>query len=232
MKLPTCRHDWNMTPQAAIALQRQLALEVSCVAMTKEPRYVAGLDAAFTDAGKTCIAAAVVWDMVQQQVVTTQLAKAPVYFPYIPGLLTFREGPALWQVLIQLEQTPDILLCDGQGLAHPRRLGIASHMGVLTGLPAVGCGKSRLVGCYREPAIPRGAQSLLVDRGETVGVVLRTKTKVKPIFVSVGHRINLNQAVELVEQCVTRYRLPEPTRLADKAVALAKLSLNQSNNIS
>lgn len=143
-------------------------------------------------------------------------------FPYIPGLLTFREAPAIIAALRNLKHSPDILLCDGQGIAHPRRLGIACHLGLLVDMPAIGCAKSRLIGHYQEPALEKGARTPLLIGQEQVGSVVRTRENVKPVFVSIGHKIDLPTAEQIVLTCATRYRLPEPTRLADQLVAAAK----------
>ena len=185
---------------------------------------VAGLDAAYSRDGTRCIAGAIVWDVERCRVVEQRVASRPLTFPYVPGLLSFREAPSLLAALRKLRANPDALMCDGHGLAHPRRFGIACHLGVLVDLPSVGCAKSRLVGSHRLPAERRGARAALTDRGQKVGVVLRTRRGVKPVFVSVGHRIDAESAVALVLRCGGGYRLPEPTRLADRLVAEAKRS--------
>jgi deoxyribonuclease V len=185
-------------------------------------RLVAGLDAAFTRDGKRCIGGVVLWDVESREVVEEHVATRPLRFPYVPGLLSFREAPALLAALRKLRRTPDALMCDGHGLAHPRRFGIACHVGVLVDRPAVGCGKSRLVGEHREPALRRGSRTRLTHRGETIGSVLRTREGVKPIYVSIGHRIDQATAERLTLACAIGYRLPEPTRLADRLVARAK----------
>jgi deoxyribonuclease V len=145
-----------------------------------------------------------------------------VAFPYVPGLLSFREIPVVLDALGKLRHPPDLLLCDGQGYAHPRRFGLACHLGVLTGIPAIGVAKSRLIGEYAEPGSNKGDWSPLMDGGEVIGAVLRTRDNVNPVYVSVGHRIELDAAQRIVLACATRYRLPEPTRLADRLVAHVK----------
>lgn len=182
-------------------------------------RYVAGLDAAFSIDGRECLAAAVLWDLADHSVVEERLARRPLRFPYVPGLLSFREAPALLAALRRLEHCPDVLLCDGQGIAHPRRFGIACHLGVLCDLPAVGCAKSVLVGTYQPPGPERGAAQPLCWKHDVIGRVLRTQRGIRPVFVSVGHLIDLPSAGQLVLDCAGRYRLPEPTRLADRSVA-------------
>ncbi len=147
---------------------------------------------------------------------TVSLA-TPTPFPYIPGLLSFREIPAILAALEQLGMLPDLLMVDGHGIAHPRRLGVAAHLGVLTGLPAIGVAKSRLCGRYDEPGLKKGDRSALTDKDEKIGTVLRSRDRVKPLFISPGHRIGHASALDVAWRCLTRYRLPEPTRLADKA---------------
>jgi deoxyribonuclease V len=185
-------------------------------------RRVAGLDCAFTRDGAHCLAAAVVWDLAEAAVVEQRIAARPLRFPYVPGLLSFREAPALLAALRKLRGAPDALMIDGQGLAHPRRFGIACHVGVICDLPTIGVAKSRLVGEHRDPAARRGSRAALRDRGERIGTVLRTREGVKPVFVSIGHAIDLAAAERLVLRAGAGFRLPEPTRRADAAVARAK----------
>ena len=179
-------------------------------------RYIAGVDAAFSTDNKCCLAAVVLWDRKNHTPVEQHFAWRRLTFPYIPGLLTFREAPAIIEALRRLQRAPDVLLCDGQGIAHPRRFGIACHLGILTELPAIGCAKSRLIGKYREPGPEKGSISPLVDGEERLGSVVRTRNRVKPVFVSVGHRIDLATAEQTVLACAIRFRLPEPIRLADQ----------------
>lgn len=190
-------------------------------------RYVAGLDAAYSPDKKRCIAAAVLWDAGADEIVEQHVAVRNITFPYVPGLLSFREAPAVLAALRKLRRTPDGLLCDGHGYSHPRRFGLACHVGVICELPTIGCAKSLLVGEYQEPVATRGASTPLVDpkNGELIGSLLRTQDGVRPVFVSVGHCIDLKSAERVVLTCATRYRLPEPTRLADRLVAQAKRRL-------
>lgn len=215
-------HSWNLTPQEAIAIQKKLAPLVLCRAPKTHLRFIAGLDLAFSPDKTQCIAGVVLWDSEQKQMMEQHTATYPATFPYIPGLLSFREIPALLTVFKKLTRQPDAVMCDGHGIAHPRRFGIAAHMGVLLDLPTVGCAKSRLVGNYIEPAEQIGAKSALTHHHDIIGTVLRTKNRVKPVFVSIGHRMDLATAEQLVLNCTTRYRLPEPTRLADRLVARSK----------
>ena len=203
-------------------MQRKLAPRVSRRNAKGDLRLVAGLDAAFSPDGRTCLAAVVLWDRKTKLVREQLVVGRPVRFPYIPGLLSFREIPTLLAALRRLSTTPDVLMCDGHGLAHPRRFGIASHLGVVTALPSIGCAKSLLVGEAKVPGPRRGCRTALRHQGETLGVVLRTQTGVNPVYVSIGHEIDLPTAVQVVLSSSTRYRLPEPTRLADRLVALAK----------
>lgn len=183
---------------------------------------MAGLDCAFSADGERCIAGAVVWDIASASVVEERVATRPLRFPYVPGLLSFREAPALLAVLRRLRTEPDAFLFDGHGFAHPRRFGIACHVGLIIDRPSAGCAKSRLVGEHTEPAAKRGSRRLLVHEGETIGSVLRTREATKPVYASVGHRLDLATAERLILECGTGYRLPEPTRLADRLVARAK----------
>jgi len=173
---------------------------------------------AFAPDGRRCIAGVVLWDRQTQVVVEERLAVRDARFPYVPGLLSFREAPAVLAALRKLQQRPDVLILDGQGLAHPRRMGLACHVGVLADLPTVGCAKSRLCGTFVEPGAHRGDRSDLTDGDDVIGAVLRTRDNVRCVYISVGHRADLEDAVALVLACCRRYRLPEPSRLAHQLV--------------
>lgn len=177
---------------------------------------VAGIDVGFEDEGRVSRAAAVVLELPNLILLDQAIARRPTVFPYIPGLLSFREIPVVLDALDRLRQAPDILICDGQGIAHPRRFGLACHLGLLCDLPSIGVAKSRLIGTYIEPGRDRGAWSHLLVSGECVGAVVRTRSDVKPLFVSIGHRIGLTTAISTLLGCTTRYRLPETTRLAHR----------------
>jgi deoxyribonuclease V len=179
---------------------------------------VAGADVSFDRSSPELFAAVVVLDAESLEVVEVAGVRARARFPYVPGYLSFRESPPLLDAFAELEAVPDLIVCDGQGRAHPRRFGLACHLGVLLDLPTLGCAKSRLVGDYREPAPRRGAHTQLRDGGEVVGEVVRTRTGVKPVFVSVGHRISLESARRAVLQLAVRYRIPEPVRAAHREV--------------
>lgn len=211
-----CEHGWDLAPRDAIALQKELAPRVIAHDDFDEPQSIAGVDVGFEDAGKVTRAAVVVMDAASLDVTEQVLHREATRFPYVPGLLSFREIPALLNALEQLRSLPDLLLCDGQGIAHPRRLGVAAHLGVITGLAAIGVGKSRLIGRHEEPGNARGDWVPLVDRDEVIGRVVRTRSNVKPVYVSVGNRVSLASAMEFVLRYTTRFRLPEPIRAADR----------------
>lgn len=198
----------------AIALQRALAGTVQRVDAVGTVRRVAGVDVGFRCGGQVARAGVAVLSFPGLVPMQQAVAERPVAFPYIPGLLSFRELPAVLAALAQLAEPPDLVLVDGQGVAHPRRFGIACHLGVVTGLPCVGVAKTRLLGVHDSVADRRGAWVPLYDRGEVVGAVLRSRVGVRPIYVSVGHRLNLESAVAWVMACVGRYRLPQTTRAA------------------
>ncbi|ANX03435.1 deoxyribonuclease V [Immundisolibacter cernigliae] len=205
---------WPQTPAQAIALQRELAGRVLRVDDVGSVRRVAGVDVGFPGGGQIARAAVAVLSFPDLRPVEQAVAELPVAFPYVPGLLSFRELPAVLAALAGLAELPDLLLVDGQGLAHPRRFGIACHLGVLTGLPTIGVAKTRLVGAHDPVPDRRGAWVPLHDRGEVIGAVLRSRVGVRPIYVSVGHRLSLERAVEWVMACTGRYRLPQTTRAA------------------
>ncbi len=218
MKLPRSPHRWQVTPTRAIQIQRELADRVVHAPLPKDARWIAGADMAFAPDGRRCLAGVVVWDRRRQEVVEERLAVRVARFPYVPGLLSFREAPAVLAALRKVRRVPDVLMLDGQGLAHPRRMGLACHVGILAGTPTVGCAKSRLCGRFVEPGLARGSRSDLLDGDEVIGAVVRTRSDVRCVYVSVGHRATLDGAVSLVLDCCTRYRLPEPTRLAHQLV--------------
>ena len=186
------------------------------------PRYVAGADMAFSSDKATAYAAALVYDREERRVIEVTHAVRPVDAPYIPTFLSFREGPALIEAIGKLKHPFGAVCFDGQGYAHPRRCGLATHLSVTLDVPGVGVAKSRLIGTHEEPDTKAGSTAALMDRGEQVGLVLRTKDNTRPLFVSIGHRVDLDSAKELVMACCTRYRVPEPTRQADVEVAKLK----------
>ncbi len=210
------RHAWDLTPKEAMALQSGLAAEIVCRDDFGPVARVAGVDVGFEDNGATTRAAVAVLTFPSLQLETSAIARLPTRFPYVPGLLSFREIPAVLAAVERLNVRPDLLLCDGQGIAHPRRFGIASHLGLLLDIPAIGVAKTRLIGKHEEVPNARGAWVPLRDGGETIGAVLRTRKGIKPLYVSPGHRIGLASSIDWVMACLTRYRLPETTRWAHR----------------
>ncbi len=216
-------HKWNLPPSEAVELQKQLSYEVITTDDFEKPiKTVAGIDLGYDLTTNTCRAAAVVLKLPELAPLELSETFMPIQFPYVPGLLSFRETPAAIAVLEKLETLPDLILCDGQGLAHPRRFGIACHIGIITNIPTIGVAKSVLVGKFKNLGETRGSTAPLIHRGEEVGVALRTRTKVQPVYVSVGHKISLETAIKYVLECAPKYRLPETTRLADKMASYRK----------
>ena len=252
-------HGWNLSYPQAKLLQKKLAAEVKLTPLKKQPELLAGLDCALSKDGQRIIASAVVLRTLKVQkrlwkpptmpgfeIIETTNAISEVSFPYIPGLLSFREAPVCIAAVEKLKTQPDIFLIDGQGIAHPRRLGLAAHLGLFFDTPTIGCAKSRLTGTFEEPPLEKGSYTLLNDKKsveqdtqyaarnlvlskaegtqyETIGAVVRTRTNVKPLFVSVGNKCVLEDAIKITLACATKYRLPEPTRLAHKIVSKLKL---------
>ncbi len=215
MKRPS--QPWSVTPAEARAIQERLKPQVEAADRLPEVRLVAGVDAHSDASARTTFAAVAVMRLPGLEKEACTNARRPTTFPYVPGLLSFREAPAILDALERLfVRAPDLLLVDGQGLAHPRRFGIACHVGVLADLPAIGVAKSRLVGAHEEPGNKRGDRVPLRHRGEVIGAVLRTRANTKPLYVSIGHRVSLETAVDYVLRCSLRFRLPEPIREADR----------------
>ncbi|MBK0011607.1 deoxyribonuclease V [Stenotrophomonas sp. S41] len=208
---------WQGSVADAREQQRQLASRVERQdRLPRTVRWLAGLDVGFEDDGATTRAAAVLLDARTLQPVAQEIARIPTVMPYIPGLLSFRELPALLAALAQLPRTPDLVFVDGHGISHPRRLGVASHLGVVTHLPTIGVAKSKLVGRFEEPGAEPGAHTPLLDGDEPLGWVLRSKARCRPLFVAGGHRVSADTALAWVQRTLRGYRLPEPTRLADR----------------
>jgi len=245
-------HSWNLSYSEAIDLQKCLACEVQFTPLEQPPKLIGGLDCALSKDGQQILAAAVVlmtpreqkdlWGSLELpdfELIETATAQQKLSFPYIPGLLSFRESPVCIAAVEKLKNEPDTFIIDGQGIAHPRRLGLAAHLGLFFDKPTIGCAKSRLTGTFKDPTSQRGAYSLLKDKkkwkaetshesrvtsDETIGAVVRTRTNVKPVFVSVGNKCLLKDAIEITLACTTKYRLPEPTRLAHQLVSKLKLT--------
>jgi deoxyribonuclease V len=207
-------HSWDLSPKEAFKLQSDLAAKVERQSRLGPVRHVAGIDVSVRD--DVTRAAVVVLDFEGLKPIDYAIATRPVSFPYVPGLLAFREGPVVLDALKRVGTAPDLLVFDGQGLAHPRRLGIASHIGLLVDMPAIGCAKSRLCGQHDEPGEEPGKSASLVDKGEIIGAVLRTRRGVKPVYVSIGHRVDLATSIEYVFASCRGYRLPETTRWAHR----------------
>jgi len=231
-------HNWNLSYSQAAQLQTRLAEKVQFKPLEGQPELIAGLDCALSKDGQRIIAAAIVlrttalekglWESPEAcgfETVETAHAIRNLSFPYIPGLLSFREAPVCIEAVEKLKLEPDVFIIDGQGIAHPRRLGLAAHLGLFFDKPTIGCAKSRLTGQFEEPPLEKGTYSLLKDKDEVIGAVVRTRTNVKPVFVSVGNRCLLKDAVKVTLACTTKYRLPEPTRLAHEVVTRLKQTI-------
>ncbi len=220
-------HNWDLTPSAAVDLQRQLRDRIKIPSTSAPPRIktIAGLDCAFDRRGNHGYAGIVVYGYPDMNELHRVGRRSTLTFPYVPGLLSFREVPLLLAALEKLETLPDAFMVDGHGLAHPRRFGLACHFGLIVDRPTIGCAKSRLVGDHAQPGHRPGSHVPLIHHDEIVGRVLRTKRGCKPVYISVGHRIDLDAALDIVKNCVGKYRIPQPTRGADMFVAKLKKQL-------
>ena len=212
------RHRWDLTTTEARALQRELGPEVDASTPLGDWETVAAADVSYDRYSPILHAAVVVVRRGTGEVIERTGVSARATFPYVPGLLSFREAPPLLEAFEKLRTTPDVVLCDGQGIAHPRRLGIASHLGLWLGIPTVGCAKSRLYGLYEEPGPRRGDRAPLTADGRVIGAVVRTRDRVKPLYVSPGHRCDLDGAIAVVLELADGYRLPRPARMAHEYV--------------
>jgi deoxyribonuclease V len=233
-------HSWNLSYSQARDCQSRLASKVWFTPLKKQPKLIAGIDCAFSRDGKKIIAAVVVLRLPDFALVETTNAVRKVTFPYIPGLLSFREAPACIAAVGKLESVPDVFIVDGQGIAHPRRLGLAAHLGLFFDKPTIGCAKSRLTGFFEDPPPEKGTYSFLRDKestkrkasderratkDEVIGAVVRTRASVKPVFVSVGNKCTLEDAIKITLGCTTKYRLPEPARIAHQLVSKLRLKV-------
>lgn len=218
-------HNWNLSYSAARRIQADLAGRVRFKALPKKIKTAAGIDCAFSKDKKRICAVIMLLSLPDFEVVETVSAVEKVTFPYIPGLLSFREGPVCLKAASKLRANPDVFIIDGQGTAHPRRLGLACHLGLFLNRPTIGCAKSRLTGYFDEPGIEKGDYSWLKDTDEIIGAVVRTRKNVKPVFISVGNKCLLKDAIRMTLACATRFRLPEPTRLAHQAVSKLRLRI-------
>lgn len=212
-------HSWEISISQAKQIQTELASQISRKSEDIKPRFIAGVDISAPDARGIARSAAVILNYPELKVVETGTAEDKINFPYIPGLLSFREAPLVLAVCQQLSTDPDLILVDGQGIAHPRRFGIASHIGLFLNIPTIGCAKSRLCGTHIPVAAEAGAHAEVTDNDEVIGVALRTKDNVRPIYVSIGHKIDLPTAIHWALECCCNHRLPEPCRLAHLAAS-------------
>ncbi|MFC1921204.1 deoxyribonuclease V [Chloroflexota bacterium] len=210
-------HSWQLSTSQAKEIQRRLAKQVLMKSEDLSPRYIAGVDISTSRVQGTASGAVVVLKYPEMTIIETQVARSKLDFPYIPGFLSFRELPLTIAAFEMLNITPDLVMVDGQGIAHPRRLGLASHLGLFLDIPTIGCAKSLLCGSHREPGTEPGSYAEVLDKDETIGAALRTKRGEKPVYVSIGHRIDLQTAIHRVMESCRGYRLPEPTRLAHQA---------------
>jgi deoxyribonuclease V len=215
--------DWKDLIEQWKARQRELRQKLIVAPLPDPlPRFIAGADGAFSDDKTTVFAAAVVYDRIEQRIIEVAHAARDAEVPYVPTFLAFREGPAVMQAIGKLRHPFDVICFDGQGYAHPRRCGLASYLSIQLDMPGVGVAKSRLIGTFEDPLPRAGASSPLMDGDEQIGLVLRTRANTRPLFVSIGHRVDLESAKRLVLACCTKYRIPEPTRQADIEVAKVK----------
>ena len=205
---------WDISPKEGIELQKKLKREIKLTPLASLPETVAGADVSYNKGSNIFFAGIVLLSFPGMEIIDEVSAAGRVDFPYIPGLLSFREGPVLIEAFRKLETVPDLIIFDGQGVAHPRGLGIASHMGLILNIPSVGCAKTKLCGDYDEPGLEKGSSSPLLMKGKEIGTVLRTKNGVKPLFVSPGHLVDIRDSMDIVLTCSKKYRLPEPTRQA------------------
>ncbi len=219
-------HGWQISIPQALDLQRRLAAQVSRNSEVIAPHFIAGVDISAGKTQGTATGAIVVLSYPEFRLVETKMVQGRLDFPYIPGLLSFRESPLTLAAYEELTITPDLILIDGQGVAHPRRFGLASHLGLLLDTPTIGCAKSLLCGSHEVPSSEPGSYAEVMDRGETIGAALRTRFGVKPVYVSIGHKVDLQTAIHWVLKCCRGYRLPEPTRLAHLAAG-GKLKTEQ-----
>jgi deoxyribonuclease V len=215
---PVINHSWVLSESEALSLQQELASKVIKFDDFREIRLIAGVDVAYQKDSDKLVAAVVVLDSDTLEIIETAIADDDAQFPYIPGLFSFRELPPLIKAFSHLTHIPDLVVCDGQGIAHPRRFGLASHLGVIFDIPSIGCGKTRLIGSHEEPEIFRGSLAPLNHDGEIVGCALRTQEAIKPLYISIGHRISLTTAAQYVLKLCANYRLPETTRKTDQLV--------------
>jgi len=216
-KMGSIQPKWDLTPSDAVALQKRLSGDVIRKSRLTTVETVAGIDTGYRNGMSQAGVVSLKYSSLEP--LEQAISLRPVNFPYIPGLLSFREAPVILEALAKLTQAPDLLIFDGHGTAHPRRFGLACHIGLLVDIPSIGCAKNKLLGEYDEPGPERGSFSFLTDQGEIIGAVLRTRNNVKPVFVSIGHSVDLQDCIHFVLNCCRGYRLPETTRRADRLSA-------------
>jgi len=221
----TPSHSWNISLDEAKVLQKSLTQKIEICQLPSKIRRVAGFDVSYLKEENILIAGMVIIDYPSLNFCNSFVITDQINFPYIPGYLSFREAPALLKLIEKYKHLADVFIFDGHGIAHPRGLGIASHIGVLTKMPSIGCAKKRLVGEFSLPGFDKGSNIDLIFKGETIGKVLRTKKKIKPVFVSVGNLVTLDEATQFILNCTGKYRLPEPTRLAHLSVSQFRKSI-------
>lgn len=222
------QHSWTVTPKTAIAIQEELKAHIRFSELPVAISRVAGIDVALNRQAGRMYAGIVVFNLPELTVTEHAFAESELTFPYVPGLLTFREGPVVEKAFAQLRVPPDLIVFDGQGIAHPRRCGLASHLGLRLDIPSIGCAKSRLIGSFEPPADKKGTSTPLFYQGEQIGIVLRTRDGVKPVFISPGHRITMSECRAWILRLCTRYRLPEPTRQAHQYITRVRQQKSKS----
>lgn len=230
MDLPEPLHSWNLSPEDAVRLQKELAEKIRLTPLPKFPATIAACDVSFDLGSPTLFAALVVMDSESLEVIEKVTVREEIRFPYVSGLLSFRELPVVLKAFAALQHEPDLIICDGQGIAHPRRLGIATHLGLWLQRPTIGSAKSLLCGKHGELGDERGATSPLVHRRETVGYAVRSRSGVSPIYVSPGHLCSLEDAVKVVMSVTRKYRLPDPIRFVHKLSNEARVSSHDSSS--
>ncbi len=213
---PTSKHQWDLSEAGAKELQENLSPKIIKIDQLPTVKFIAGTDVSYKKDTDKIIAAIVILNAENLELVESVTVEDTVSFPYIPGLFSFREIPPLIKAFEKLKTSPDLVVCDGQGYAHPRRFGLACHLGLLMDIPSIGCAKNMMIGKYKEPDITRGSFCEIIDNEETIGRILRTQNNVKPIYISIGHKISLKTATEWILKLSPEYRLPETTRLADQ----------------
>jgi len=222
----TMLHSWNVTPAEALQIQKELSRRVVIEGGPGNISVIAGVDCAFSRDDNTGYCAIILFSFPDLTIIEEQYHHGDIPFPYVPGLLSFREGPLILETYKKLTRKPDCIIFDGQGIAHPRRFGIAAHMGLWLDVPAIGCAKSRLYGSHDGPGSTSGSSSPLSDKnGEQIGIVFRTRDNVKPVYISPGHRVGFESAQIIISRCTGKYRIPVPTRIADIKVGEYKRSL-------